>query len=102
MEDNLNVSIEGLKHEVSSLKHRIDKLEIANQANVENLHKMELLVNGLINKMDNVMSSVDNLIKKFSKLEQEPAEFNKTIKYCIATVIVTTILNQLFSFFINK
>ena len=104
MEDNINVnvSIEGLRHEVGSLKHRVDKLELANATNTENVHKMELLVNGLINKIDNVVSAVNNLIKKFDKLEEEPREFNKTIKYCIATVIVTTILNQLFSFFINK
>lgn len=104
MEDNINVnvSIEGLRHEVGSLKHRMDKLEIANQSNTENVHKMELLVNNLINKIDNVVSTVNELIKKFDKIESEPAEFNKTIKYCVATVIVTTILNQLFSFFINK
>ena len=101
MEDNINVIAEGLKHEIGSLKHRMDKLELANQANSENMHKMELLVNGLINKIDNVVSAVNNLIKKFDKLEEEPAEFNKTIKYCVATVIVTTILNQLFSFFIR-
>ena len=102
MEDNINVSIEGLKHEIGSLKHRMDKLELANQTNTENVHKMELLVNNLINKIDNVVSTVSKLIEKFDKLEEEPAEFNKTIKYCIATCIVTTILNQLFSFFINK
>ena len=98
--DEKDVQIAEIKKEIDSLKHRMNKVEKNQDENQETVHKMELIVNTLVNKVDNLVDAVSKLINKFDKLENEPREFNKQVKVGVAIAVLSTIFSSALTAFL--
>ena len=98
--DEVKIDIAEIKKEVGSLKHRMDKVEKNQENNQESIHKMEIIVNTLVNKVDNLVDTMGKLINKFEKLDGEPYEFNKQVKVGVVVGVLTTIISAALTAFI--
>lgn len=91
-----------LQEKIKVCEHRINDLESDLKANSKSIQAFEITMNNLSNKLDNTVKIADKLLLKLEKLEEEPKKINDTIKYCIITLIVTTIFNQVVTFLFNR
>ena len=98
--DEVKIDIAEIKKEVGSLKHRMDKVEKNQENNQESIHKMEIIVNTLVNKVDNLVDTMGKHINKFEKLDGEPLEFNKQVKTGVLVGVLTTIISTVLTAFI--
>lgn len=96
--DDVRETVISLKEQVKTLFERVSSIEVKLKENDNSMNKFAITVNDLTNKLDTTNKSVDKLLEKLEKLDNEPNEFNKNIKYCAATVIVTTLINQVVTF----
>ena len=98
--DEVKIDIVEIKKEIGSLKHRMDKVEKNQENNQESIHKMEIIVNTLVNKVDNLVDTMGKLINKFEKIDGEPHEFNKQVKVGVVVGVLTTIISTALTAFI--
>ena len=96
--EELKATVATLVEKIKVCEHRITDLENDSKANSQSIQAFEITMNNLSNKLDNTVKIADKLLLKLEKLEEEPKKMNDTIKYCIITLIVTTLFNQLVTF----
>ena len=96
--EELNSTVATLVVRLETCEHRIAELESDSKANSKSIQAFEITMNNLSNKLDSTVKIADKLLLKLERLEEEPKKMNDTIKYCIITLIVTTVFNQLVAF----
>ena len=96
--EELKSTVATLVVRLESCEHRIADLESDSKANSKSIQAFEITMNNLSNKLDSTVKIADKLLLKLERLEEEPKKMNGTIKYCIITLIVTTLFNQLVTF----
>ena len=96
--EELKATVATLVEKIKVCEHRITDLENDSKANSKSIQAFEITMNNLSNKLDNTVKIADKLLLKLEKLEEEPREMNKTVKYCIITGIVTIAIERLVAF----
>ena len=84
METEIAVKFEAHDHEIKSLKHRVDGLEVQGKA----IQDLVISVNKMAVNMENMLEEQKKQGARLEALEKVPVETNRQVKTAIITALV--------------
>ena len=91
METEVAVKFEAHDHEIKSLKHRVQDLEIQSKA----IQDLVLSVNKMAINMENMLEEQKKQGQRLEVLERVPAETNRQVKQAIINTLVGGIVGSI-------
>ena len=91
METEVAVKFEAHDHEIKSLKHRVQDLEVQGKA----IQDLVLSVNKMAVNMENMLEEQKKQGQRLEVLERVPAETNRQVKQAIINTLVGGIVGSI-------
>ena len=87
-ETKIEVKLEAHEHEIGSLKHRVEELELQNRS----IQKLDISVSKMAVNVENMLRELNKQGERMEMLKRVPTETGKLIKAAIITALVSGVI----------